>query len=292
MHKKLTVALATYDDFDGVFFTVQSLRLHHRPFIDDAEILILNNHPEGEHHHALHAWGKQVKNVRVVDIERPVTSFTKYRAFDLASHDVVLVLDCHVLLEPGFLSWMMAYWDTPSRKHDMLTGPLIYNDLDHKSTHMEPKWCGHDYGGWATNAEGLKSGLPFEVPMQGMGCFAMLKESWFGIPPDFVGFGAEEWFMAEMVRQHGGRVMCHPFLGWLHRFDWPKRTFPLRVDDRLWNYYRGWHSIYQSLDHPKMLDMDQYWATIVPEHVISRVKQRLLAMSLNGGFRAINSDLP
>ena len=28
-HPDLTIGMATYDDFDGVYFTIQSLRLHH-----------------------------------------------------------------------------------------------------------------------------------------------------------------------------------------------------------------------------------------------------------------------
>ena len=47
-HKyKLTVAMATYEDHSGVWSTVQSLRLHHD--MEDAEILILDNLPQGEH---------------------------------------------------------------------------------------------------------------------------------------------------------------------------------------------------------------------------------------------------
>ena len=36
MDKKLTIGMATYDDYDGVFFTIQSLRMHHRICNTDA----------------------------------------------------------------------------------------------------------------------------------------------------------------------------------------------------------------------------------------------------------------
>lgn len=46
MEKKLTIGMATYDDFDGVFFSVQALRMYH-PETEGAEIIVLDNNPEG-----------------------------------------------------------------------------------------------------------------------------------------------------------------------------------------------------------------------------------------------------
>ena len=45
--KRLTIGMATYDDFDGTYFTVQAIRLYHPEVADDIEILIIDNHPEG-----------------------------------------------------------------------------------------------------------------------------------------------------------------------------------------------------------------------------------------------------
>jgi hypothetical protein len=38
-NKLLTIGMATYDDFDGVYFTVQSLRAHHLVLNKDIEIV-------------------------------------------------------------------------------------------------------------------------------------------------------------------------------------------------------------------------------------------------------------
>ncbi|MCI5212532.1 MAG: hypothetical protein D3910_27945, partial [Candidatus Electrothrix sp. ATG2] len=45
--KKITVGMATYDDYDGVYFSVQALRMYHPEIIDQCEILVIDNHPDG-----------------------------------------------------------------------------------------------------------------------------------------------------------------------------------------------------------------------------------------------------
>ena len=39
---ELSIGMATYDDFDGVYFTVQALRLYQD--IEDTEILVIDNY--------------------------------------------------------------------------------------------------------------------------------------------------------------------------------------------------------------------------------------------------------
>ena len=39
--------MATFDDYDGVYFTAQSIRLYHPEITAQSEILVLDNHPDG-----------------------------------------------------------------------------------------------------------------------------------------------------------------------------------------------------------------------------------------------------
>ena len=41
MKKKLTVGMATYDDYQGVFWTVQALRMYHAEVMDQVEIIVI-----------------------------------------------------------------------------------------------------------------------------------------------------------------------------------------------------------------------------------------------------------
>lgn len=267
---KLTISMATHDDYDGVYFTVQSLRLHH-DLPDGTEILVLDNHPDSEHGKALAAFAKSVPCLRVVPVQDRMSSFVKYDTFHEARGAVILGLDCHVLLQRDFIKWMLDYWQRNPTSPDMLTGPLLYNDLRVTSVKMNPEWRGHDFGTWGDDHAAMAAGVPFDVPMQGMGCFSFLRAHAPMINPSFRGFGGEEWYVAEKVRQNGGRVICDPRLGWNHRFDWPRRRFPLTLDDKVRNYYRGWLELYGSLDHPMMQSMSKHWLGLMPQTKLDEI---------------------
>lgn len=257
----LTISMACYDDYDGVYFTVQSLRMHHR-LPDATEFLVLDNNPGGAHSAALAKFAKDIPGMRVVPVEDRKSSWVKYDAFALAQGEVLLGLDCHVLLQSGFVERMMEHWRAHPESRDMLTGPLLYNNLRATSAKMSPQWRGHDFGTWADDPDAMRAGVPFEIPMQGMGCFSLQRGGFVTVNPAFRGFGAEEWYMAEKVRQNGGRVLCHPAMGWNHRFGWPAPRFPLRATDKLRNYLTGWLELYGSHEHPRIVEMMEHWHAV------------------------------
>jgi hypothetical protein len=87
---------------------------------------------------------------------------------------------------------------------------------------------------------GLDPDDEFEIPGQGMGLFSVRKDAWPGFNPDFRGFGGEEMYMHEKVRQRGGRAMCLGFLRWLHRFGHPNGVkYPLTRWNKVRNYVLG-----------------------------------------------------
>lgn len=261
---KLTISMSTYDDYDGVFFTIQSLRMHHK-LPADTEFVVIDNNPDGGHSKTLSGFLKAVPNVKLVEERSRKSSFVKYDAFKHATGDVILGLDCHVLLQQGFIDGLLAWWSENQGSPSLLTGPLVYNDLVSLSSHMAEEWRGSDFGTWATNGEALKRGDPFTVPMQGMGCFSFWRTEAPHPNPDFRHFGAEEWYMAERTRRNGGKVICHPKLGWMHRFEWPPRSFPMALDDKIVNYYRGWLELYGTLEHQRVRQMTDHWLKTMPQ---------------------------
>lgn len=265
----LTISMATYDDYDGCFFSIQSIRMY-QDLPENTEFLVLDNNPDSAHGKKLKHFAKDVPNMRVIDVNDRKSSFVKYDVFKLANGDIILGLDCHVLLQAGFIKAMMEYWSLNKNSRNMLTGPLLYDNLKATSEQIEPAWRGHDFGIWGDNKDGLKSGEPFEVPAQGMGCFSFIKENAPSINPGFRGFGGEEWYMAEKVRMNGGIVVCHPKMGWNHRFNWPIRTFPLTIEDKLHNYYTGWLELYGSINHPAICEMTKHWVKEVGEDVVKK----------------------
>lgn len=269
---KLTIAMATHNDYDGVYFTLQSIRLYQH--LVDVEYIVLDNNPTSLHGEKLRKLCGDIPGCKLVPVTDRMSSFVKYDAFQHATGDVVLIMDCHVLLVPEFVSAMMRWWAAHPDSRDMLTGPVVYNNLTSCSTRMNPEWRGHDFGTWGDDKEALQKGVPFEVPMQGMGCFSVRREAWQGINPHFRGFGAEEWYCAEKIRQWGGKVMCHPAMRWVHRFGWPVRTFPLSMEIKIVNYYRGWLELYGSRDHPQIQAMTAHWLTQVKPDKLERLIQK------------------
>jgi len=237
---KLTVGMACFDDFDGVYFSIQAARLMHPEVMDATEFVVIDNNPEGAH-------GKAVAETRATwwsDLVSYVP-FTTRRGtavrdeiFRQARGDVVVSIDCHVLIWPGALSRLLEWFAERPDCLDLIQGPLVYDDLRSLSTHMDPQWRSEMFGIWATDPRGQSiDAEPFEIPMHGLGLFGCRRDAWLGFSPSFRGFGAEEGYIHEKYRQAGRRTWCLPFLRWVHRFRRPGGVkYPLRLDDKIHNY--------------------------------------------------------
>jgi glycosyltransferase involved in cell wall biosynthesis len=232
----LTIGMATYNDFDGVYFTLQALRLYQD--LADVELLVVDNFGCETTRAFVESW---VKGRYVLATEVNGTASPRDRVFREARGDAVLCCDSHVLFAPGVIARLKAYHRDHPDSRDLLQGPLVYDDAISISTHFEPVWREQMWGIWATDPRGADpEGEPFDIPMQGLGVFSCRKAAWPGFHPAFRGFGGEEGYLHEKVRQRGGRALCLPWLRWLHRFGRPKGVpYPLTVDDKLRNYLIG-----------------------------------------------------
>lgn len=232
----MTIGMATYNDFDGVYFTVQSLRLYQD--LTDTEILIVDNFG-CDHTRDFMRTVPNARYLRYGDVSG--TAAPRDLVFREALGDAVVCCDSHVLLAPGVIARLRAYYRDHPESIDLLQGPLLNDDLSAISTHFEPVWRAQMWGVWATDLRGLDpDGEPFDIPMQGLGLFSCRKAAWPGFNPAFRGFGGEEGYIHEKVRQRGGRTLCLPWLRWGHRFGRPAGVpYRLTVDDKLRNYVIG-----------------------------------------------------
>ncbi|WP_375568643.1 glycosyltransferase [Ahrensia marina] len=241
-NKRLTIGMATFDDYDGVYFTLQSLRLHHPEIMDQSELLVIDNNPTGPCAEALKAFENRIANYRYVPFAATTgPSASKAKIFDEATGDFVLVVDCHVLLAPGALARLDRYFQDNPDTNDLLQGPMVRDDLSSVYTHWAPSWRRGIFGTWVEDDRGKDPDAePFDIPMQGAGLFACRAEAWPGFNPLFRGFGGEEGYLHEKFRQNGGRALCLPFLRWVHRFRRPMGIpYPLVWEDRIRNYLIG-----------------------------------------------------
>ena len=243
--KKLTIGMATYDDYDGVYFSLQALRLYHPEIIENANFLVIDNRPDGPCAESLKALESTTPHYRYVPLNSYTGTAARNHVFAEANGEFVLCLDCHVFVVPGALRRLFAYLDAHPATADLLQGPLVHDDLTTIATHFRPTWSSGMYGCWDLDERGRDPDAPpFDIPMQGMGLFACRRSVWPGFNTRFRGFGGEEGYIHEKFRQNGGRTLCLPFLRWMHRFRRPMGVpYSNRWEDRARNYLIGFREL-------------------------------------------------
>jgi glycosyltransferase involved in cell wall biosynthesis len=261
----LTIGLPTYNDFDGMYFTVLALRMYQN--LNDVELLVVDNFGCD----TTRSFIAGLPGARYERFMKPTgTAVAKNLVFSLATGDVVLCIDSHVLLAPRAVIRLSEYCRANPSPRDLLQGPLWLDDL-HASgvaTHLSPTWSDGMHGQWATDQRGIaEDAPPFEIVSQGMGLFAHRRDTWPGFNPMFRGFGGEEGYLQEKVRQRGGRVLCLPFLRWVHRFQRPYGApYNVRSWDKCRNALIGHLEL--GLDPRPMVD---HFRTLLPHDVLERV---------------------
>lgn len=244
--RKLTIGCATHDDYDGLYFTIQNIRMFHSEVLDDIEFVIIDNNPTSNHGAAVRKFVERIKEpVQYLPFTKYKATTIKNKVFELADTPYVLCIDSHVLIQPGALKKLIDFYDSGKDFGNLLQGPLVYDDLKSISTHFNLKWSGHMWGQWATDDRGIiETNEPFEIPAQGCGLFSCRKDSWLGFNKEFRGFGGEEGYIHEKYRQRGKKTLCLPFLRWLHRFDRPNGvSYPNDLKERYNNYLIGFKEL-------------------------------------------------
>jgi len=250
--EKLTIGMAVYEDFDGVYFTVQALRYYHQD-ADSSRIryLVIDNCPGGTHSEHIkkfvegNVWGG-----RYIATDKIKGTAVRDLIFEEADTELVMCMDSHVLVEPGGVRALLDYYDKHPESKDLIQGPLVYDDIYNMATHFDPRWSDGMFGVWGQDDRASdKYGEPFDIPAQGLGLFSCRKNAWLGFNRRFSGFGGEEFYVHEKFRQAGRRTLCLPSLRWIHRFVRPAGTkYRNAWEDRIRNYIIGWREINRPID--------------------------------------------
>ena len=265
---RVTVGMATYNDFDGVYFAVQALRLYQD--MQDVELLVVDNFGCDHTKRFVEGWtgGRYILRSDIQGTAAP-----RDLVFREAAGEIVLCCDSHVLFPPGVIARLKQFYDDHPDCDDLLQGPLLYDDGQFVSTHLDPVWRDEFWGIWATDPRGLDpDGAPFEIPMQGLGAFACRRSAWLGFNPRFRGFGGEEGYIHEKFRQAGRRTLCLPWLRWMHRFSRPSGVpYRLTVEDKFRNYLIGHAEL--GLDLAPLFE--QFASRLPPETIVAAAVEAL-----------------
>ncbi len=149
---KLTIGMAHHRDYDGVYFTIQALRLYQD--LEDVEFVIVDNSggsPESEGVKGLIPHVLQSNPIKYIDYrKKPSTTQTREYIFTAATGDAVLVMDCHVMLVPGAIKRLKEYYASGRDEGNLLTGPLVYDNLMSTCTHFNLQWRSEMWGTWGS----------------------------------------------------------------------------------------------------------------------------------------------
>ena len=276
MKKTLTIGMATYDDFDGVFFSIQSIRMFHLNRInEEVEFIVIDNNPDGKHGSMVKGFVENWVKGKYIPFTAKKSTSARNEIFKNASGEYTICIDSHVLIENGGIENLLNYYKENPDSKDLISGPLWYDDLKNYSTHFDPVWRDIMYGIWAANKEDYEKGNPFEIPMMGLGLFSCKTSAWQGFNEKFKGFGAEEGYIHEKFRRAGGKCICLPKLKWNHRFGRPDGArYPNYVEDRIWNYFIGWLEILKNPEHEFFKETKRAFSDRMPSSVIDEIFNR------------------
>lgn len=150
MKDLLTIGMACYDDFHGVFFTCQALKMYHKAEELGIEIIIIDNNPNSSHGKAVKNYAKTNSYIRYIPFEDAQgTTQSREAVFKHATRPYVLCMDCHVLLAPDAITRLLEYYQANPDTKDILTGPLLYDNGRDISTHFDLYWRGEMWGVWS-----------------------------------------------------------------------------------------------------------------------------------------------
>lgn len=231
----MSIGMATYKDFNGVYFTVMALQLYQD--LTDCEIIIVDNYG-CDNTKDFCGWVSNCRYIR--NLEVTGTSRSRNEVFRQAQGEVVLCMDCHVMLVPDAIAKLKQFYRDHPNCYDLLSGALLYDDCRNCASSFTPTWSCEMYGQWHYDEE-EKQGEPFEIPMMGLGLFSSRRLSWLGFNDKCRAFGGEEGYIHQKYRAAGRRCLCLPWLKWVHRFGRPEGVpYELRLDRKIQNYFIGW----------------------------------------------------
>jgi hypothetical protein len=165
---KLTIGMAHFDDFDGVYFSIQALRMYHE--LDDVEIIVVDNSPDSNHGKSVKSLMNWIPNSKYIEMKESTgTTQTRQRVFTEASGDAVLCMDCHVLLDKDAILKLVEFYKSNPETKNLYSGPMLYDNLKNLTTHFNLYWRSEMWGTWG-NAYKCSCGKLYSKNNEGQAC--------------------------------------------------------------------------------------------------------------------------
>ena len=267
----LTIGMATYDDPQGVWWTLSSLRLHHLgPVEQRVELLVIDDHPR-ENKDLVNACANA--GARLVRHSKNLgPAHAKNSIWEHATGTHVLMLDCHVLLGRDSVKYIIDSIQQDKIGKDMWVGPLVNERGAIIATELLPQLRGDFFGTWHVAAD--RPNEVREIIAHGSAYALMQRSCWPGFSQHFRGFAGEEIYIHDQVRRRGGRVLYHPQLSWSHRFcRFAPVPYTLTLNDKARNYLIAAHESGWNIDQFR-----RYFTRRLPADQMAAVERDVLSI--------------
>lgn len=261
--KRITLAMCVYDDFDGVYFTCQGNRLLHPILEQEGEILVIDNNPDSRRGRATRFFCENSGFARYMQERTRKGTAVRNLVFEHAQSEIVICVDCHVLLAAGAIEAVVRFFEEDSGNSPLfIQGPHLHDNLVSETRFWRRIWAGGLFGRWNEGQPLSEKGSgAYEFGFSGLGAFAARRSEWPGFHPLFRGFGGEEGYIHDKYRRAGGRVLGLPEFKWAHRYGRPDGPpYSARYSDRIYNYFVGAFELGQRPDR-----IIEYFSSVVSE---------------------------
>jgi hypothetical protein len=147
----VTIGMAHHKDFNGAVFSVQSSRIQGDP-VERYVVIDNSAHVDPETHRNLANLLRLAGGTVVPSPQLDGTSSTRNEIFRHTKSDIVIVIDCHVLLRKGAVEAVQRYFSVPENRKNILSGPRWDDTLIDRwaTTQFNPQWNEGMWGRWGT----------------------------------------------------------------------------------------------------------------------------------------------
>lgn len=139
MALKFSVGMPVFEDFNGVWMTMQALRLYFSPWV--GEIIVIDNKPDGEQGKIVRDFCANAPGTRYVPFPSPVgPALAKQEVFNQAQFEHVICVDSHIMFFPTAIQAFADYYEKFPGSKNLLHGPMANDNFVSLATHFEDLW--------------------------------------------------------------------------------------------------------------------------------------------------------
>lgn len=178
---KISFVIPTHCDVQGLWSTIIDYKINHRQHLSYTELVVIDQSADKRDGKVVKDWfpwaSKGFHSSKYVPYTESFgSSLAKEKGFQEANGEIVLCVDSHVILWPNSITSLIQFVEDHPESNDLLCGPMIYDDMQTVSTHLDNVWSSNQWGVWK-EARVCSCGTSLEVR------YNVYEHAWEARPP-------------------------------------------------------------------------------------------------------------